>query len=549
MGRSGLSTVLKSLGLLLFTLLVLIFMMGGSFSPVRQISGDDSSVLGFTSDKTTQFLIITVVIVIVMGLMGGGLAFLFRGLTREVTIAKEQENIPTNPLEYRNYGHPMVLALIAGFAGLLLLIYFMFDLMPTQASNEAIITDRIFGIAYLVVAILFGLVMGLFIHSLLYFRAEPGDMSDGKHFHGNLKLELTWTIIPLIFVLILGGYTVTQYNDLVEEKEGEVAVGVVGSQWNWKFIYPVELFYDDESYAELDQSQRDDFEAAGGVALGELVLLADQPVRLDLVSDDVIHSFWVPEMRVKQDVVPGVETVVRYTPTLPGEYKVRCAELCGLTHWDMLAPVEVKTQADYDKWISEVQDLFGDPREAGRLLWEANCQTCHTSSGASATGPTWKDLAGSERQLDNGDTVIADLEYVTSSIYNPNAQIVSGYNAGLMPSNFSGSISELQVKQIFTYMCTISENADSLQECVELIAEAEERAAAAEATDGSTDTSDVESDASDETQDDTADDSETDTTDDTTEDTSQPEDNTDATSSDETDTTEDNESTDNDILG
>ncbi len=545
MGRSGLSTVLKSLGLLLFTLLVLIFMMGGSFSPVRQLSGEDASALSFTGDKTLQFGVISLLIIGVMAGMGVGLAFLFRGLTREVTIAKEQENIPTNPLEYRNYGHPMAVALIVGLAGLLLLIYLMFDLMPTQASNEAIITDRIFGIAYLVVAILFGLVMGLFIHSLLYFRAEPDDMTDGKHIHGNLKLELTWTIIPLIFVLILGGYSITQYNDVVEEKEGEVAIGVVGFQWNWRFIYPVELFLDAESYAELDQSQREDIEAVGGVQVGELVLLADQPVRLDLASEDVIHSFWIPEMRVKQDVVPGVDTVVRYTPNLAGEYKVRCAELCGLTHWNMLANVRVVSQSEYDDWISNIQSSFGDPREAGRLLWEANCQTCHTSSGASGTGPTWRDLAGSERELDNGNTVIADLEYITNSIYSPNAQIVSGFNAGLMPNTFSGSISELQVEQIFTYMCSISDHADSLQECVDLLAAAEERAASAEATDGSADTSDAESDASDETQDDT----ETDITDDTTEDTSQPEDNTDATSSDETDATEDNESTDNDILG
>lgn len=503
MGRSGLSTVLKSLGLLIFTLLALVFMIGGDFSPVEQLSGDDS-VLHFGGDKTTQFIVATAGVLIAMVAIGVGLGVSFFRLTREVTGAKQQENIPTNPLEYRSYGHPMAAALAVGFALVLLGIYFVVGLMPTQASTQAVLSDRIFGIAFVVVAALFGLVMGLFVHSLLYFRADPDDMTDGKHFHTNIPLELTWTIVPIIFVLGLGIYTVTQYNDLVEEKEGEVPIAVHGVQWEWSFTYPTELFFDDAEYADLDERQRKDIEDAGGVNSAELYLLIDQPIRLDLGSTDVIHSFWIPEMRVKQDVVPGVDTVMRLTPNLVGDYMIRCAELCGLSHWEMTTPVHVVDQSGFDEWIAQTKSAFGDPRIAGRNIAEQQgCLVCHSTTGASGTGPTWKDLIGNEREFEDGGSTTANFDYVQESIQNPSVHVVRGFTSVAMPNRFGG-LSELSIEQIYTYMCTISATAPADETCAAIfdaIAQSEAEAAAGEstdtATDDATDTSDQTTDSTD----------------------------------------------------
>ncbi|NDJ85222.1 MAG: cytochrome c oxidase subunit II [Chloroflexi bacterium] len=451
-----------------------ILISGGSLipEPVEQVTNPDASPLD-VEDQTGALIAIVAAIMVAMVIVGGMLLTIFWLANRQVTKAAALEYDPADPLDYRTYGLAMAFIVPAVLAVTAMLIFFLaLDLMPVQASEEAKVVDRIFTIEFVSISVIFGLVVGLLIHALFSFRAEPDDDGDGRHIHGNIPIEITWTIIPLIFVLLLGVYTAFQHSEITEAKDNEIGVRVEGFQWGWRFFYPVELFFTPEEFAELDQRQQADIINRGGVFSNELVLLQDQTVRLEMESVDVIHSFWVPEFRVKRDVVPGVLTELRYTPILAGTYRVRCAELCGLNHWQMYANVRVVNQAEYDEWIERTRASLGNPVEAGEQLFQANCITCHSVDGSDNTGPTWLNVIGYEHVMEDGARVFVDYDYIERSIWNPNAQIVEGYDAGIMPQNFDQTISQIQVEQIFAYMCSLSDRADQVPLCVDLLQQA-----------------------------------------------------------------------------
>jgi cytochrome c oxidase subunit 2 len=205
-----------------------------------------------------------------------------------------------------------------------------------------------------------------------------------------------------------------------------MVVEVVGQQWSWYFVYP-----------ELDD-----------LRTTELVLPVDHSIRLEMTSLDVLHSFWVPEFRVKQDLVPGQITELRITPTERGTYKTRCAEICGNQHAYMLADVRVLSDADFEGWVQEntVDVAALSSVERGELWYtQFGCNACHSLDGTVVVGPSWQGLFGSERPLESGETVVADEEYLRSSILNPMDQVVEGY-APSMPQNFAEQFAEEEAK-------------------------------------------------------------------------------------------------------
>jgi cytochrome c oxidase subunit 2 len=173
-------------------------------------------------------------------------------------------------------------------------------------------------------------------------------------------------------------------------------------------------------------------------------------------SADVIHSFWVPEFRVKQDVVPGRVTEYRITPILVGNYKVRCAELCGASHAYMENGVIVDTKADYDVWITKQQALAlanQTPEGKGKALTVKNgCVGCHSVDGSKMTGPTWLGLFGSKVQLTDGTTVVADEAYITESILNSKAKEVAGFAPTVMPPY---TLTQEEIANIIAYIKTL----------------------------------------------------------------------------------------------
>lgn len=201
--------------------------------------------------------------------------------------------------------------------------------MPPEASAQATTVDQLFYQHILLIAFLFSLVVVFMLYSLVVFRRREGDDGEGEHFEGNTRLEIIWTTAPMIFVIIFAYLGVVTLGDVTRPQENEMTIGVNGFQWGWSFVYD------------------------GDEVSPELVLPVNQPILLEMSAQDVLHSFWVPEFRVKQDLVPGQTTELRITPTMEGEFQVRCAELCGLSHYSMLATVRVVSEEEFAMWFDE----------------------------------------------------------------------------------------------------------------------------------------------------------------------------------------------------
>lgn len=292
--------------------------------------------------------------------------------------------------------------------------------LPVAASQEAGPIDQLFTGHFVMISFLFALIMVFMLYSAFAFRRKPTDAEDaeGSHFHGNTTLEVAWTIVPLGTVIAFGLWGAIALDEITSPKDNEMVVEVTGRQWSWVFAYP-------------------DYEDIGSVT--ELRLPVDRTIRLEMESVDVLHSFWVPEFRVKQDLVPGMMTTLRITPTEIGEYKVRCAEICGYDHAIMLANVIVMSQQDFDAWVAENSLNLAEMSPADRgQKWATDygCIGCHSLDGSQRAGPTWAGIWGREEELDDGTTAVVDEEYARESILDPAAKVVSGFNAGVMPANF-----------------------------------------------------------------------------------------------------------------
>lgn len=307
------------------------------------------------------------------------------------------------------------------------------SLLPLQASMQAQAIDGLFNLHFSAIVILFSLIVGLLLYSILVFRRRPGDTTDGPHIEGSTKLEVAWTLVPLaavIYVAYVGSLTLGK---TVAAEPRPLEVRVVGSQWSWRFEYP-------------------EF----GVNSTELVLPVNRQTLLRLSSTDVIHSFWVPEFRVKQDALPGGEAFVRdlrVTPIRAGEYRLRCAELCGRLHHDMQAPVKVVEQAEFDAWVrSQSAALSEDPVVRGEA-WsqQFGCRSCHSVDGTPGVGPTWKGLSGSQEALADGTSVTVDHAYLIESIRDPGAKITAGFQ-NLMPATIASEMTDAQIEDVIAFI-------------------------------------------------------------------------------------------------
>ena len=317
------------------------------------------------------------------------------------------------------------------------LVYIGIDathVMPIEASAQAVFVDWQWNLDMAAIAFLFSLVMVPLVYALIVFRRRKGDLGDAEHGMENRTLEMTWTVIPLVLVTVfayLGAYSLGETRLVAPDA---MEVQVTAHQWDWAFTYPA------------------------GFTSNELHLPVNRQVVLKMQSLDVIHSFWVPEFRIKQDVVPGRTTDYRITPTRIGNYKVRCAELCGASHAYMIRPVIVSTQADYDAWVKQQTAAAaallaqGGPQAGQALVAQNGCGACHSLDGSKLTGPTFRGLFGSTVPLSDGSTVAADDAYLTESIKDPNAQVVRGFPSGIMPQF---NLTDTQIKSIVAYLETL----------------------------------------------------------------------------------------------
>lgn len=294
-------------------------------------------------------------------------------------------------------------------------------LLPAAASAQAASIDTLFNAEIAVIAFLFALIIVPLVYSLVVFRRRSED-EQGRYFKENTPLEILWTVIPLGIVLF---FAVWGANSLAEIRRADpqaLEVRVIGFQWGWRYEYP--------QY---------------GVKSPELYLPVGRQVKLELESIDVIHSFWVPEFRVKQDLVPGRVTELRITPVETGEYFNRCAEICGASHAYMVSKVHVVSPEEFQAWldgkVAEAEGSAGeravDPANGEKLAQASGCVACHSLDGSQLVGPSWKGLYGSQVTLEDGSTVTADDAYILESITDPQAKVHAGFAPVMPPYDLS----------------------------------------------------------------------------------------------------------------
>jgi cytochrome c oxidase subunit 2 len=209
-----------------------------------------------------------------------------------------------------------------------------------EASTAAPKIDGLLNVMIVLSSFVFSLVMVMLFYALYAFRAKPGDESDGEPIHGNTRLEVAWTLIPTIIVLFGAGYSWSVLHDIEEPAKDPLTVDVFSQQFAWSFGYPGK----DNAYVE-----------------GELHVPVDRQVQFKMHSLDVIHSFWVPEWRIKKDNVPGVTTTAIVTPDKVGTYQLICTELCGFGHAAMRAKVVVEPPAKFREWVAGLGEKIPPP--------------------------------------------------------------------------------------------------------------------------------------------------------------------------------------------
>ncbi|MFL5901509.1 MAG: cytochrome c oxidase subunit II [Solirubrobacterales bacterium] len=204
-----------------------------------------------------------------------------------------------------------------------------------QASTAAPKIDDLLNVMIVLSSFVFSLVMVMLFYALWKFRAKPGDESDGEPIHGNTRLEVAWTVIPTIIVLFGAGYSWSVLSDIESPVSDSLTIDVFSQQYAWSFGYPSN---------------------GGAWSQGELHVPVNRQIHFKMHAQDVIHSFWVPEWRIKKDNVPGITTTAIVTPDRLGAYQLICTELCGFGHASMRAKVVVETPRDFGKWVEALPE-------------------------------------------------------------------------------------------------------------------------------------------------------------------------------------------------
>ena len=300
-----------------------------------------------------------------------------------------------------------------------------FALFPEQASTIAPQTDALLYFL-LGVSFFFGLLIaGLIVVFMVRYRRRP-EVDYVPETHGSLLLEGLWTGIPFAIAMALFFWGASLFATIRHPPDDAIRIDVVGKQWMWKLQH-----------------------LEGRREINELHVPVGRPVALTMTSEDVIHSFYVPAFRVKQDAVPGRYTTLWFQATKAGEYHLFCAEYCGTLHSGMIGRIVAMEPAEFEAWLGGGGSNV--PVEvAGEALFRANgCDTCHRPDGT-GQGPPLVGLFGKRVTLASGATVVADEGYIRESIVLPQAKIVAGYQP-VMPT-FQGLLSEEDVMKLIAYV-------------------------------------------------------------------------------------------------
>jgi cytochrome c oxidase subunit 2 len=301
--------------------------------------------------------------------------------------------------------------------------------LPPGQSTIASDVDALFNFILYASVVMFAIVVALMTYFIIRYRRRGEDQTTSGVAH-NFKLELLWSIIPTILVVIVffWGFRVFMKMHIVPKDAYEI--NVTGQKWFWSFDYP-----------------------NGAATVNDLVVPAGKPIKLLMSSKDVIHSFFVPDFRVKMDVLPNRYTLIWFEAPDPGEHNLFCAEYCGTSHSNMIGRVRVLEEQEFEDWLKEgASSSEGlSLEEYGEQLYTSKaCITCHRVDGTAHTGPSFLGIYGVEHGLVDGQTVTVDENYIRESILDPQAKIVAGFQP-VMPT-YQGLLDERQVDALIAYI-------------------------------------------------------------------------------------------------
>ena len=305
-------------------------------------------------------------------------------------------------------------------------------IIPEQASTYAQKVDPLFWALTIFLGLFFVGVLTVMVALGIIYRQRPGEKRRSQHVD-NLRIEITIACVLVLLSLGIFAWGSVLYFDYAAAPADALDINVVAKRWMWKIQH-----------------------ANGKREVNELHIPVGKPIKLTMTSQDVIHNFYVPAFRVKQDVLPARYTTLWFQPTKVGSYPLFCAEYCGTQHSTMGGTVHVMKPADYEDWLrGGGADLT--PVQAGEALFSRmGCASCH-AAGDMSRGPSLNGLYGTEVKLRDGTTATADDEYLRESIMNPTAKVVEGYTP-LMPM-FSAQLSEEDVLNLIAYLKTLSAQA------------------------------------------------------------------------------------------
>ncbi len=303
-------------------------------------------------------------------------------------------------------------------------------LFPREASTIAPYMDALyfFLLSMTVVGVL--LVGALLATFSIRYRREKHPVA--THIEGSTLLEATWTIIPLAIFLVCFVWGALLYFRIYNPPVNAMNIYVVGKQWMWKAEHP-----------------------GGQHEINALHVPTDRPIQLTMISQDVFHSFSVPDFRVKREVIPGRYSTVWFNATDPGTYHIFCTQYCGTKHSGMIGEVTVLTPEDYEQWTRQSTSGMSLAQNGERLFASMGCNACH-SGNAAARGPSLAGVYGSRLQLANGSEVLVNDAYLRDSILNPSQHVTAGF-APIMPT-YQGQISEDGLIDLVEFLKTMPTN-------------------------------------------------------------------------------------------
>src|SRR5699024_1887946 len=313
---------------------------------------------------------------------------------------------------------------------------FIFNsILPPAKTAVAHQTDTLFWFVHLSGLFITAVLIGIVAYFVFKYKRKSEDEVTPV-IKNSVKLEVTWTLIPLalVFIVFAWGYKIYMIEETPPDDAYEIKV--TGQQWLWRFDYK-----------------------NGATSTKELHVPAGRPVNLIMNSKDVIHSFYVPDFRIKKDVVPGRRTQLWFNAPDTGSSVIFCAEYCGASHSDMLGTVVVQSEEDFQNWLANNKGSAAkpegmEPAEWGKQLTQANaCQACHSTDGNKMTGPRWKGVYGSKVSLSDGSTVTADEDYIKESILKPNEKVVQGFDPVM--TSYEGQLNDEQIDAIIEYLKTL----------------------------------------------------------------------------------------------